>query len=63
MGACDNFLYIKSDGSLKCGSFLEQGLTIGAASAQCAEISAIIPELPYQNDNQIINLLRVSSTM
>ena len=59
LGVCDNNLYSKSDGSLKCGSFLEHGLTIKQASAQCAQINAIIPELPYQNDNQIINLLKV----
>ena len=58
---CDNYLFSKSDGSLKCGSFLDHGLTIYEASAQCAKINAIIPELPYQNDNQIINLLKVCS--
>ena len=58
-GVCDNYLYCKSDGSLKCGNFLEYGLTINEASVQCANINAIIPELPYQNDNQIINLFKV----
>jgi hypothetical protein len=37
-GVCDNYLYTKSDGSLKCGSFLEFGLLIATAAAQCAQV-------------------------
>jgi hypothetical protein len=38
---------------------LEHGLTPSIASAECARINAVIPDMPYQNDNQIINLLKV----
>ena len=58
-GACDSYLYFKSDGSLKCGSKLDYGLTFSQASDQCAEIGEIIPELPSPNDQQIINIIRV----
>ena len=58
-GICDSYLYFKSDGSIKCGSTLDHGLTIQQASDQCAEIGAIIPELPSPNDRQIINIIRV----
>jgi hypothetical protein len=37
IGACDSYLFSKSDGSLKCGSFLEHSLTLDVASAQCAQ--------------------------
>ncbi len=62
LGLCDNYLYTKSDGSLKCGSFLEHKLTIFDASQQCFLIGAIIPEIPSPNDQQILNILRVSKT-
>ena len=59
-GICNSYLYTKSDGSVKCGSTLEHGLTIAQASDQCAEIGAIIPDLPSPNDQQMMNIIRVS---
>ena len=58
-GICDSYLYFKSDGSIKCGSTLDHGLTIQQTSDQCAESGAIIPELPSPNDWQMINIIRV----
>ncbi len=58
-GGCDNYLYQKSDGSLKCSYVIDHGLPIKQAAIQCAQNNAIIPELPNPNDQQMINIIRV----
>ena len=57
--SCDNYLYPKSDGSLKCGSSLDHKLTIYQASQQCDQIDAVVVEVPNPTDQQTLNILRV----
>ena len=58
-GVCDNYLYQKSDGSLKCGTVIDHGLDLFQATSQCGLMNSIIPEFPNPNDQQIFNIIRV----
>jgi len=63
LGKCTTSNYKKSDGSLACGFFVEDGLTQDVANTTCRDLGARLPEIYSSAENEIITSFLVKKTL